>query len=142
MSVLYKKILVPLDGSDHSKKACRHATSLAAACDSELVLVHSYDGPPNLIGGEAREDVVAAAQAESRAMLMSCGDECQNFGVPFKVVVQSGDAARVIVRVAHEEQCGLIVMGTRGLSEIPSILLGSVSHDVLEYTDVPVLLVK
>ena len=142
MSVLYKKILVPLDGSEHSKKACRHATALAVACGSEIILVHCYDGPANLIGGEAREDVVAAAQAESRAMLASCGEECKGFGVSHKVVVQSGDAARVIIRVANEEKCEQIVMGTRGLSELTSLVLGSVSHDVLEYTDVPVLLVK
>lgn len=142
MSALYKKILVSLDGSEHSKKACRHATQLAASCGAEIVLVHCYEGPANLIGGEARDSVVAAAQAESRAMLASCGEECQGFGVTSKVVVRSGDPARVIVRVCKEEQCDLIVMGTRGLNEISSIVLGSVSHDVLEYATVPVLLVK
>ena len=55
---------------------------------------------------------------------------------------EGGQIAETIVRIAREEQVDQIIMGTRGLSAIRGLLLGSVSTQVLHLADVPVTLIK
>jgi nucleotide-binding universal stress UspA family protein len=57
-------------------------------------------------------------------------------------LVEIGPAAEIIARVAREQGCDGIVMGSRGLGAVSSVLLGSVSSRVLEITDLPVTLLK
>ena len=59
-----------------------------------------------------------------------------------RVAAYHGDTARKIVQTAHERDCDIIVKGTRGHSDIPSVLLGSVAHKVLHLSTVPVLAVR
>ena len=141
MSAFYKKILVPVDGSGHAERACTHAIGLAGA-EGEIVLLHCYGDLPNLIGGDARDEVVAASEAEGRRYLASCGELCAKANVKYRGIVHKGNPGRIIVQVANEEQCDLIVMGSRGLSDFSGMVMGSVSHRVLEYATLPVLIVK
>jgi nucleotide-binding universal stress UspA family protein len=56
--------------------------------------------------------------------------------------LKKGDAAKVIIETAKAENCGLIVLGSRGRGEFTELLLGSVSHKVIQHATGPVLLVK
>lgn len=141
MSTFYKKVLVPVDGSHHAETACRHAAGLTAG-GGEVILMHCYGDLPNLIGGDAREEVIAASEAEARVHFEPCIKICEAAGVPFKTIVNRGHPSRCIVIVAKREQCDLIAMGSRGLSDFSGMVMGSVSHRVLEYVDIPVLIVK
>lgn len=138
----YKKILVPLDGSDNAALACRHAVALAADGRLELVLLHCYGDLPATIGGRARDEMIAASEEEGRILMAPCVRHCEENGVKCKALVRSGGPGRTIVMVAQAEGCDLIVMGSRGLSDFSGMVMGSVSHRVLRHATMPILIVR
>ena len=138
----YKKLLVPVDGSDNAALACRHAVSLAMDGTLEIVLLNCYPELPATIGGEARDEIIAASEAEGKRLLASCLAHCEESGVKCKPLVRCGSPGRTIVLVAQAEGCDLIVMGSRGLSDFSGMVLGSVSHRVLRHATMPVLIVR
>ena len=142
MSAYFKKILVPVDGSQHASLSCRHAAGLASGGGAEILLVHCYGDLPSLIGGAAREEIIAESEAAGKAILAPCMQACEEAGVSYRTIVHHGQPSRTIVHIAKDEQCDLIVMGSRGLSDFSGMVLGSVSHRVLEYSHIPVLIVK
>ena len=80
-----------------------------------------------------------------RASLTAITEELQRLkaaGVRFTPVVEIGPAAETIAKIARERGCDGIVMGTRGLGAVSSMLLGSVSSRVLQFSDLPITLVK
>lgn len=140
----YTNILIPLDGSEDSKFACRVAADLTKAIPGKetLHLLHCIPPIPNLIGGEQRvklkQDHLDRTEhifTIARAILKETKNTVQTY-------VRYGDPAPTIVDTAKELNCSLIIMGTRGMGELQSIVLGSVSHDVLQLSPVPVLLVN
>ncbi|MDR2075652.1 MAG: universal stress protein [Desulfovibrio sp.] len=142
MAAYYKKILVPVDGSPHAEMACHHAVGLARDGGTEIILLHCYGELPMTLGGDSREAVIAASEKEAGRFLAPCLRYCEENQARCRSIVHNGSPSRTIVRVAKEERCDLIVMGSRGLSEFSGLVMGSVSHRVLEYADIPVLLVK
>lgn len=138
----YKKILVPVDGSENAALACRHAVSLAADGNLEIVLLNCYPELPATIGGEARDEIIAASEMEGNRLLAPCREHCEESGVKYKALVRCGGPGRTIVQVAQIEGCDLIVMGSRGLSDFSGMVLGSVSHRVLRHATMPVLIVR
>jgi precorrin-8X/cobalt-precorrin-8 methylmutase len=142
MASYYKKILVPVDGSPHAELACRHAVGLADGGDAEILLLHCYGDLPMILGGDSREAVIAASEKEAARLLAPCLRHCEESRVRCRSVIHNGNPSRTIVRVAKEDCCDLIVMGSRGLSDFSGLVMGSVSHRVLEYADIPVLIVK
>lgn len=75
------------------------------------------------------------AAVEARALL-------DKAGFPYEFKVLFGHAAEVITRIAKEQECAGIVMGTRGLGEFQNLLLGSTAYKVVQLAEVPVTLVK
>jgi nucleotide-binding universal stress UspA family protein len=142
MAAYFKNILVPVDGSPHAEKACRHAVGLAGDGGAEIILLHCYGELPITLGGASREEVIADSEKEARNFLAPCLSHCEENRIPCRSIVHNGSPSRRIVQVAKEEHCDLIVMGSRGLSEFSGLVMGSVSHRVLEYADIPVLIVK
>ncbi|MCK9240981.1 universal stress protein [Desulfocurvus sp.] len=140
--MLFKKILVGVDGSRHAEKAAQYARGLARTQGAELVLLFCPGNVPGLIGGAAREQVVKALDEEGRRVVAGYKDLCAGTDVRYSVEVRLGDPAGAIVRYAGENGVDLIVMGSRGLSEIEGLLLGSVTHHVLHRCAVPVLIVR
>jgi nucleotide-binding universal stress UspA family protein len=140
--MFYKKLLVPVDGSENAALACRHAVALASAGKLEIVLLHCFGELPTTIGGAARDEIIAASEEEGRNILAPCIELCREENVPCKPLVQCGAPGRTIVHVAQTEGCDLIVMGSRGLSDFSGMVMGSVSHRVLRHATIPVLIVR
>lgn len=138
----YKKILVPLDGSEHAALACRHAVALAVDGKLEIVMLNCYGELPTAIGGAARDEVMALFEEEGKKILEPCLQHCRDANIPCKALIRCGSAGRVIVQVAQAEGCDLIVMGSRGLSDFSGMVMGSVSHRVLRHATMPVLIVR
>lgn len=138
----YKKLLVPLDGSENAALACQHAIGLAKSGNMSIVLLHCYGELPATIGGTARDEIIALSEAEGNAILASGVQLCADHGIPCKSLVRSGNPGRTIVTVAQAEGCDLIVMGSRGLSDFSGMVMGSVSHRVLRHSTMPVLIVR
>ncbi len=136
---MYKHILVPVDGSDHSFKALDIAAELSGKYSSTLTLVHvvpsteipkglqkwakseQFLNPPEAIYQQAIADGILES-AESRLTGKNIAT--------IKHATEHGDAAKGILKAAEREKADLIVLGTRGLSDFQGMVLGSVAHKV------------
>jgi nucleotide-binding universal stress UspA family protein len=139
---MYKKILLPVDGSENALLACRHAIDLAKSCAMEIVLLNCYGELSARIGGAARNEIISELEAEAKSILGPCESLCAESGLNYKTLICCGGPARIIVQVAQSEGCDIIVIGSRGLSEFAGMVLGSVTHRVLRHSTVPVLVVR
>lgn len=138
----YKKLMVPIDGSEHSTLALKHAVALAKDGGMSIVLLHCYGELPTVIGGSARDEIIAISQEEGKKLLAPAEKICEENNIPFKSLIKAGAPGRTIVHEAELEGCDLIVMGSRGLSDFSGMVMGSVSHRVLRHASMPVLIVR
>ncbi|MEM1597224.1 MAG: universal stress protein [Pyrobaculum sp.] len=127
---MYKRILVAYDGSDHAKKAVHHAVELAKTFGSALYVITVAADPSQVSLDRARKTAEEAAKTIASA------------GLKAEVEVRSGTPATEILNYAEEKEVDLIVMGSRGLSAIQRLVLGSVSQAVASRAKMPVLIVK
>lgn len=142
----FRKILVAYDGSKLSRKALDHAVQLAQAhIETELLVAHVIQYPVMVLG-EAMITASAEVQKETYEQSEQLLDEVKlllgTLANPSKTLQLSGKTAAAIVECAEEEACDLIVIGSRGVSNLQEIMLGSVSHDVVQHSPFPVLVVK
>ncbi|MBO1112851.1 universal stress protein [Bordetella petrii] len=140
------KILVPVDGSECALRALQTAIAMAGQHGNNAEL-HLLNAPVPILSGHARmflnkQDVQKYYDEEGEKALADARQAAEQAGVPFVTAVQAGPSAQTIAAYARMHQCAHIVMGTRGLSALPGILLGSVASKVIHLADVPVTLVK
>jgi nucleotide-binding universal stress UspA family protein len=142
---MYKKILVPLDGSPLAERALDHAIKLAKIFDSEIVLfqvVHFMPiyGSPELVAPL----IVDERQREfAEKYLARMTKETEAKGIKVKGLVKTGQQVAVeIIDFAKENGIELIVMCTRGRSGISRWVLGSTAHKVLIKAETPILLLR
>lgn len=146
---MFSRILVAIDGSAHSKRALAEAVDLAEAGNASLTVMTVVPDPSvwmlgggygGLVAPVSLEDLNAQAWKEYEEMLTAAvvsvpGD------VPVEKVLAHGAAAPAILEQVEKGGHDLVVMGSRGRGEVRSLLLGSVSHHVLQASPVPVLVV-
>jgi nucleotide-binding universal stress UspA family protein len=137
---MFRNILVALDGSTHSDRALAEAIDLAAAGNGRLTLI-SVGAPPPVWPSAY---VVAVPNSELEHAAQKVVDEAAEKvrdNTPVTRIVRIGRPADEIVAAAKEQQQDLIVMGARGRGAASSMLLGSVSHAVLNQSPEAVLIV-
>lgn len=137
----FKKLLVPVDGSEHSHLALKYAIRLAED-GGQIVLMHSYGELPALVGGDSRDELIEEIIADANSLLTEFKVLLEQSGTQYSSCVVGGHAGLAILKVCEAEGCDLIVMGTRGLSDFEGMLVGSVAHKVLQHATVPVLVVR
>jgi nucleotide-binding universal stress UspA family protein len=145
---MYKKILVPIDGSATSGRGFEEAVALARAVGASLRLMHVVDTVP-----------VAMEMAPSATWLQVCDEQRRDgealierarataieHGVAVDSYLLEGSAARVadaIVEEARAADCDLIVMGTHGRRGFSHLMMGSDAERVARISPLPVLLVR
>lgn len=137
--MMSKLILVPVDGSEHSQKAIEFAADWAKTHDGQLHLLHVPEpmtGDEVLVLGGASLTLHATREELEEAgheILKAAVEVAQNAGqkkVETSLVI--GDPAHKIIAKAEELGADMIVLGTRGLGEWKSLMLGSVSHKVMQ----------
>lgn len=118
-----KKILLAVDGPEPSMRAAEDAAELAVLTGAKIILLTAY---PDFVTTSAEPYFAQAHEALKfyEAML-------RDRGVKTESVVYDETAAEAICRVARDESCDLIVMGSRGLGKVMGILLGSVAKAVV-----------
>jgi nucleotide-binding universal stress UspA family protein len=131
---VYQKILVPVDGSEHSKRALHEAINLAKMTDGTITLlnVQTNQTAASLSAGGSNEN---KALSEARKLV-------QDAGIAVDTVLLQGNVVDQIVKTAKDKGCELIIVGARGLSKFEELLLGSVSHGVLEKAPCPVIVTR
>lgn len=138
------RILVPTDGSGQAFRAVNEAIQLAAVTGAQLTLLMVVDlnkhvaafEQVSLSGYVPAELKIAAYQFLADLMHVIPSE------IKARTRVEVGNPSEVICDVADEEQSDLIIMGSRGFGTFRSMLVGSVSHYVLQQVHCPVLIVK
>lgn len=145
---MYKKILVPLDGSELAKKVLPHATALAKDSGAELTLVTVVQFTMGATGAklEAMPEAVAerkaALKAEALIYLEKIQRDLKDKGVIAHCVALEGDVASQIIAFAEQKSFDLIAMATHGRSGIDRFVMGSIAEKVVRGTVIPVLLIR
>lgn len=134
-------LLCPIDFSNPSRAALRHATAIAERFRTQLTLLTVND--PLLAEAAALragpEWLPGDTERELRRFFEQTFEHRTAFPVSVDVLVTSGQPAQEILRVARERRCDLIVMSTHGLTGVRKLFFGATTERVLRETDVPVL---
>jgi len=137
----FKKILVPIDDSEHSLHAFRYALGLAQTQGAHVALLHCYPRIPMLVGGEIRAKLVKEYVQATEKLLAPHARKMREVGVEPALVIVEGQPGEAIIEEAKNGY-DLVVMGFRGRSELEGILMGSTAHSVLSGSRCPVLLTR
>ena len=139
-----KKILIPCDGSENGLRVVRYAASLAIKLlDVQLELLNVQEPLPQKVHAALSEQMIARWQAgESDIILEAARQILDAEEVRYKVRSRVGSPANEIALHVHEARCDAIIMGTRGLSPIVNLVIGSVATKVIYLVEVPVTLIK
>lgn len=141
---MFKHILVAYDGSSHAKKALEVAIDLAKKYESKLDVVEVVDSSVFAGAGLAPvpAQVIESVYNKAKADIEDAKKVAQNKGVNAEGIVLEGDPATAVLEYASKNNVDLIVTGSRGLSTLKRIFLGSVSSRIVQEAKIPVLVVK
>ena len=133
---MYKHILLPTDGSDLSFRAVNAGIELAKTLNAKVTGLFVNEATYiSTIDGESNPRAEAA--------LAEVAQRAKEAGIASACISTLGDTPQdAIVRIANDEGCDLIIMGTRGRSKIGKFILGSVAASLLADCDIPVLLYR
>lgn len=145
----FEHILVPTDFSIHAREALETAIELGAAFGSSIHLIHAYsfDIPPTYIPSDAAafmnpQDILEPIRENAEASMEQLIDELAKKGTKLEGRVQLGHASEIILAEAERLPASVIVMGTRGLTGLKHVMLGSTAERVVRMAPCPVITVK
>lgn len=144
---MYKNILVPVDGSESSAQALKHATKLAEMAGAKITLLHVMYFPAEFETysgklGEAYYLMKDRIKEHAQEILEKAREDLSASNIAFTEKTVWGEPANEIIQEAEQGNYDLLVIGSRGLGEIKSWLLGSVSQRVVRHCKCPVLLIR
>jgi nucleotide-binding universal stress UspA family protein len=161
MTVTYRRILVPLDGSERAAAALPHAETLAKLTGANLVLIQVVPSAAMLVSETAvstpgmglptvdpflsasqYESVESALVQEATSTLETAAAPLIAGGIQAQTVILKGPPADSILSYATDNQVDLIVMSTHGRTGLARLVFGSVAESVLHRASCPVLLVR
>lgn len=143
---MVNKVLLATDGSENATRAAKHTLEMARSNPflkvtilyvrptvDNLVRYHPFVN--NQVINDEISEMAKNIVKRTRAMF-------EDEGLYVQSDIVFGEPGQAIAEYANDEEYGMIIMGTRGLSNLTGIILGSVSHQVLHFSKVPVLFVK
>ncbi|MEQ7202284.1 universal stress protein [Lactococcus lactis] len=141
MKDVYKKILVPADGSAPSKEAIHEAVAIAKRNKTSLFILHVKDetrlrGTPYALAINLDD-----LETESKAIISEVGDLI-NGEVEFEIHTYTGNPKKYIVKFAEENAIDLVVIGSNSKKLVDRILVGSTTSYVVEKSPCNVMVVK
>jgi nucleotide-binding universal stress UspA family protein len=144
---MYRRILIPVDGSPCSDAALAHGLHLAKEQGAEVKLVHVLDTQALylLYEGVYVENIAEKWRRAGQAFLDQAAEHARQVGVSSAataLIEEDGRIPDVAVAESKRWSADLIVMGTHGRHGIDHLLLGSVAEGVVRTASVPVLLIR
>jgi nucleotide-binding universal stress UspA family protein len=138
---MYERLLVAVDHSENSERVLAAARKLASLSNGEVWVLHLREREviPQL------GDVPSESDTEARSAVEGAVEELAKAGVTAHGEIRNtlfGHAAREIIADAKEHNAGVIVMGSRGRSDLTGLVLGSTAHKVIHLADRPVLVIR
>lgn len=137
---MFHKLLVAIDGSPQSNAALAVAADLAQRYNATLCLLHAFPHVSDLLGTPQYEHLLEARSAIGQQILESTRAQVA-VKVPVEMQLIEGPPAPAILRVAAEDGCDMIVLGSRGHGQLAGMLLGSVSSAVAQRAHCAVMIV-
>lgn len=145
---MFKKILIPVDGSEPSQKALRMAVRLQENFDCELFILtvfrhHSLlETSISMVRSEEPEVMDDILRKHASNVAEDAKKTAVELGAhQVRAFVKNGPPARTIVSFSKDKDVDLIVLGSRGHGDLEGFLLGSVSHKVTSLATCPVMVV-
>lgn len=142
---MYKRALVPLDGSMVAEGIIPFILEIAGPLDMEVVLVRVVVPiPPTVVEGSRHVEVedVEKRRLEAEEYLKAIAAELRAKGVRVRTMVRRGETTVEIQAAAREAGADLVAMTTHGRSGLGRLLFGSVAEAVLRQSEVPVFLMR
>lgn len=139
---MFKKILIPWDGSDLAAKIFPQVEEMAKCFQAEVTLFTVGNPAPakEFISG-AYDDIASQMKAQAEKLLAGAADTIKAKGIKASWVYTEGDPAQEIISYARDNQFDLIAMASHGKGEV-AWMIGSVSEKVVPNATVPVLLLR
>ncbi|SDI36709.1 Nucleotide-binding universal stress protein, UspA family [Alteribacillus persepolensis] len=137
---MYQRVLLAADGSDHSFRAAQHAAGLLEN-NGTIEVIYVVDG------SQSKSDVLQTgdkemAKKKRRERLQQIEDWYRKKDISYTISFLHGEPGPAIVKYANEDKYDCLVLGSRGLNNLQSMVLGSVSHKVAKRANCPVMIVK
>lgn len=148
--LVFNKILVPIDFSEHSKSTVSYAMRFASRDKSTVYLLHVFEVPDYVVTPYARrrqnyavvQSQVHAAEQEARENLEAFAQELSHRRIKVEPYLRVGYPFDEIVLMANHFDVDLIVIGSHGRVGVARLLVGSTAERVVEHARCPVLVVK
>ncbi len=142
---MYKRILLPTDGSDASQRAILAGVDFARSVKAELVAMtavpefHTLTADAQMLE-QTRDEYLASSRAQGQRLLDAVTAVAREAGVPCGAVLAVSDEPyEAIIAAARDQGCDLIVMASHGRHGLKGLLLGSETQKVLVHSAIPVL---
>jgi nucleotide-binding universal stress UspA family protein len=146
---MFKHILMPTDGSEHSERAVKRGIELAKLCGAKVTGIHVMPDYRMMMAEESMlptgldESMDAKAREQANRFLTVVQEAANAAGVPCETLVAKGlHPYDAIVDVANERGCDLIVMTSRYRKGLVSLVMGSEATRVLHRASIPVLMFR
>ena len=145
---MYKKILVPLDGSDRAEAILPHVEELAKRYDSQIVFMRVVEGDYFVPGYQEVVDIsgyeqeYARRKKEVEAYLENLKQRFTTKGIDNKPVISYDSVVQSILNTAEAEEADLIAVASHGRSGLARAFYGSVASGVLNRIDRPLLIIR
>jgi len=144
-----RRVVLAVDGSEHSRDAVRFAGRLPLPAETEVTVCHVIQPYLPVTGPEFvpyLEEPVAEVRGrqfqEAEKLVRGTAKQFQEWGKRVRTIVREGDPAHEILSVASEQKADLVIAGARGISALEALLVGSVADRLLRTARCSVLLAR
>jgi nucleotide-binding universal stress UspA family protein len=139
------KILIPVDGSDNATRVLEYAIRLVSRSKETRIHLITVRDPMDSLQVHrfwTAEQIHAFQQEAGDAALQPARKRLDEAGISYTASIEIGEIAQTITEYAKQQHYDMIIMGTRGMGTIGSLLMGSVATKVVHLASIPVTLVK
>lgn len=137
-----KRIVIATDGSTGAGHALEQGYELGAELGADVSVVYVRHAPAGFLGAPYYQDVITDEAQHARGVIADARLYATHYDVEPDYEVLEGDPAEAILDFAQARDADFIVVGSRGLGRVAGALLGSVSKEIVQRADRPVLVAK
>jgi nucleotide-binding universal stress UspA family protein len=139
---MFHRIIVAVDGSDHSMQAVVYAREIAEKFGAALLIVHAYPHTSDLFGYSEFNKFVSKRKAKGQEIIDRARELLAKSELHISEELLEAPEAEAILAVAESQKADLIVLGSRGLGALGGMVFGSVSRKVGHHAKCAVMMVK
>lgn len=137
-----KRIVIATDGSDGAGDALEQGFALASELGAKVSVLYVRPGPVSFLGAPYYQDVITEEARHAREVIDDARVRASRYDAEVDYDVLEGDPVNGVLALARSRDADLIVVGSRGLGTVSSVVLGSVSKAILHRADRSVLVTK